>query len=72
MTLKIDRQDACKLALACTALADWQRRRANDPDEPIDSRENGARSEAMWNRLHDLVMEQIGAFDEKQAAKQNK
>lgn len=65
MTLKIDRQHACKLSTACLTVAQMLEREAADPETTAERREIAQRSAEMWYALRDEVREQIAAWDEK-------
>ncbi len=67
MTIKIDRSKCCRLALACTAIAQRLEREASDPETSEDRREIAQSSAEMWYALHDEVQAQIDEFDQKTA-----
>lgn len=67
MTIKIDRSKCCRLALACTAIAQDLEREASDPSTSDDRREIALSSAATWHALHDEVRAQIDEYDRKQA-----
>lgn len=67
MTLKLDRSDCARLALACTTLQQALEREAADPATSADRRPIAQSSAAAWARLHDRLRAQIDEFDRKQA-----
>lgn len=69
MTIKIDRSDACKLMLACTALSQSLKRESIDENVTEDRRIKAASSAGMYDRLHDVLKESIEAWDAKHPVK---
>ena len=69
MTLKIDRQHACKLSTACLFAAQELEREAADPATNADRREIAQRSAKMWYELRDEVRAQIEEWDAKHPPK---
>ena len=69
MTLKLDRSDCTRLALACTALQQSLENEAADPATSADRRTIAQSSAEMWKRLHDAIREQVNDFDRKQGRK---
>jgi len=67
MTLKLDRAQCCRLALACETLRQALEREAADTQTTADRRQIAQSSAAVWARLHDIVREQIAENDRKQA-----
>lgn len=67
MTLKLDRSDCARLAMACTALQQFLEREAADPETSADRRPIAQSSAAAWRELHDRVRAQIDEHDRKQA-----
>lgn len=69
MTLKIDRQHACKLSMACLAVAQMHEREAADPETTAERREIAQRSAEMWYAIRDEVRVQIDEWDAKHPSK---
>ena len=69
MTLKIDRQHACKLSTACLTVAQMLEREAADPETTAERREIAQRSASMWYALREEVRAQIDEWDAKHPPK---
>lgn len=69
MTLKIDRQHACRLSTACLTVAQMLEREAADPETNADRREIAQRSAEMWYAIREEVRAQIEAWDAKHPPK---
>lgn len=69
MTLKIDRQHACRLSKACLFVAQSLEREANDPETTAERREIALRSAEMWYAIRDEVRAQIEEWDAKHPPK---
>lgn len=67
MTLKLDRSDCTRIAMACTALQQYLEREATNPATSSDRRPIAQNSAAAWAALHDRVRAQIDEHDRKQA-----
>lgn len=71
MTLKLDRSDCNRLAIACLTLQHSLEREAADDQTNADRREIAQRSAKMWERLHEAVRAQVDDFDRKQAERKS-
>lgn len=69
MTLKIDRQHACRLSTACLITAQMLEREANDTETTAERREIALRSAEMWYAIRDEVRAQIEEWDAKHPPK---
>jgi hypothetical protein len=69
MTLKIDRQHACKLSMACLAVAQMHEREAADPETTDDRRAVCKSSAEMWYAIREEVRAQIDEWDAKHPPK---
>ena len=67
MTLKIDRSHACKLSMACLAVAQQFDAEAESPETTPERREICKSSAEMWYSLREEVRAGIAAWDEKHA-----
>jgi hypothetical protein len=67
MTLKLDRSDCARLAIACTTLQQALEREAADAATTAERREIAQSSAAAWGRLHDEIRAQLDDWDRKQA-----
>lgn len=64
VTVKMRRLDLCKLMFACTSLNFcFQDEAKNESDAEV--KRMKIESSKMWSELHDMLKEQLNAFDEK-------
>ena len=67
MTLRLDRNEVVRLAIACTTLQQALEREAADAATAADRRTIAQSSAAAWGRLHDEIRAQLDDWDRKQA-----